>query len=356
MKKILFILLVFCFHFSNGQSRESEIDAYMLNHLKNSDFSGTILIALKDSLVFQKAYGYSDTARTVLNDIHTLYRISSLTKTFTASLIIKLKEEGELNFEDAVSKYLPTYPNGDKITIDHLLRHRSGIPDFTDFPDYKSRMENTMTTEDLVNWFKDKPLKFTPGTASSYSNSGYCLLALIVEKIKGKNYGSVLEREVLSPLGLSSTAIDSIGKYYNKGHATGFKIKDNLGLSSVPPYRIENFIGCGFLSSSVNDLHKWVRSIFTSRLYNAQKNPTYGWGVRKYFNRDLLEQSGRTDGFVSYVAYYFKDGLSIVFLGNIESYLMGQLGRDLAAIYYGEPYLTPLFRTQVKLGKNEMRS
>jgi len=333
-------------------SLSDRIDSYVANHIKNNDFAGVILIAKKDTVLFQKSYGKASASSPI--SVDTRFRISSITKTFTAALIYRLRDQGLLSLSDSISKFLPAYPGGNKITIEHLLRHRSGIPDFTDFPDFKQAMQRPMTLEEIVNWFKDKPLLFPPGSSNSYTNSGYTLLAYIAQKIKNQPFEQLIADQLLIPGGLTNTGIDHFADYGTNNNAEGFKIAGNHGLERVPPYYIENFIGCGFLASTAADVSKWTRLIISSKFFDVQKSPLYGWATRKYFGHDLIEQSGRTDGFIAYTSYFLKDGLMIIYLGNIESYVFNKMKLDLTAIYYGVPFDKPAYRKNISLSKKEL--
>ncbi len=327
----------------------TKIDRYVKDYTRNNDFSGVVLVAKKDSILFEKAYGYCDAENKIPNSINTLFRISSVTKTFTAALVSKLKDQGLLKYEDKVSKYIPDYPNGNKITLDQLLNHRSGIPDYSDLPDYKTMMNKKLKLEELVDIFKDQPLVFEPGTSSLYSSSNYSLLALIIEKIEGKPIDDILKKEIIDAVALRSTGIDQYENGSITSHAKGYKIRENHKTSLVPPYHIENLIGSGYLYSNAEDMFNWVRAVLGSRIYDVHKDPLYGWGFRKYFNKSAIEQSGRTDGFISYISYFLNDGLTVVFLGNIESYAANKMGKDLAAIYFNEAYTSPEYRKEIKL-------
>ena len=151
-----------------------------------SKFMGSVLVAQDGKVLLDKAYGFANLEWEVPNTPTTKFRLGSITKQFTAASILLLEERGKLKVDDPVKKYMPNAPAAwNKITIFHLLTHTSGIPSFTGFSDYESREAQATTPGKLVEWFRDKPLEFEPGTKWNYSNSGYVLLGYLIEKISG---------------------------------------------------------------------------------------------------------------------------------------------------------------------------
>jgi len=168
MKKIVFLLLVTTMvsSFLLAQNEVKKIDSLVSKYADDAEFTGTVLISKGGKLLLKKGYGYSNTEKKIVNDGATVYNIASLTKTFTAALILKLQEKGKLSIQDKLSKYYPAFPNGDKITIQHLLTHTSGLFNYTDDKNFWG-MDQTkeVKLDDMIAFFKDKPLLFEPGTA-----------------------------------------------------------------------------------------------------------------------------------------------------------------------------------------------
>src|SRR5580698_6851449 len=170
-----------------GQTPAQEIDELLKEYTKQNIFNGVALVAQKGKILLEKGYGYKNVATKTPNDTNTIFQIGSITKQFTAAIILQLQEQHRLSVQDRLSKYIPDYPNSDSITIENLLTHTSGIYNYTNDDAY---MQNTSATpiklETLISLFKNKPLDFSPGTKYSYSNSGYVLLGYIIERITGK--------------------------------------------------------------------------------------------------------------------------------------------------------------------------
>ncbi len=208
MKKLVFLLLATTTLSSCllAQNEAKKIDSLVLKYTNDAEFTGTVLISKGGNLLLKKGYGYSNTEKKIANDASTIYNIASLTKTFTAALILKLQEEGKLSIEDRLSKYYPAFPNADKITIHHLLTHTSGLFNYTDDKNFWA-MDQTkeVKLEEMIVLFTDKPLQFQPGTNFRYSNSGYTMLGYIIEKVTGMSYASALDRFIFQPLGMQLT-------------------------------------------------------------------------------------------------------------------------------------------------------
>jgi len=183
-----------------AQDIEAKVDEYVGTYLKIGNFSGSILIAKEGRILLSKGYGMANLEHDVPNAPQTIFRLGSVTKQFTSMAIMQLREKGRLDVDDPIAKYLPTYPNGEEITIHHLLTHTSGIPDFGEFPDLQKTIMIPSPVEKTIQRFKDKPLEFTPGEKFKYSNSGYILLGYIIEKVCGTSYEEFLKENVFQPL------------------------------------------------------------------------------------------------------------------------------------------------------------
>ena len=316
----------------------AEIDAYFAPVVRSRDFAGAVLVARGDRVLFEKGYGMANAEMDVPNTPATMFRIASITKTFTAAAIVMLVERGAVRYADTLSKYLPDFPNGNRITIRHLLLHQSGVQN----PSYE-QITARLSLAQLIDQFRNKPLQFQPGTRSQYSNAGYILLAAVIEKASGMPYAEFIRRNITEPLGLRSTMPD-VQEAVLPGRANGYVPgPPPNGLENVVWYDMSSMVGSGVLLSSVRDLHRWARAVHREVLYRrtALEYP-YGWGQRKYFGRDLIEQSGQLDGFTSYLGVYLADSTYVVCLTNIEAGLNDRCGKDLAAIAFGQPHEPPL--------------
>ena len=214
MKTLIILLMVTCFSFTNmlcAQSRLLHIDSLVDWHFANSELSGNILIAQKGAIFYQKSLGLADVPNRVPLDEQSAFELASVSKLFTSVAILQLKQKGKLRLDDPVKKYLPMfrYP---QITIRHLLSHTSGLADFQMLEKpYATDTSKIFTIADLVPAINqsDDAVRFNPGEKWSYSNSGYGLLALIVEKVSGLPFPSYLTRYIFQPTGMKHTYASS---------------------------------------------------------------------------------------------------------------------------------------------------
>ena len=168
------------------------LNEYAQAEFKIKEFNGTVLVMQKGKAIYKNAFGLADREWNVPNTLNTKYRIGSVTKQFTAACIMQLAEQGKLSVDDRLSKFISDYPKGDSITVHMLLNHTSGIANYTDLPEFWPKAILPLSTDSMIALFKNKPLDFSPGTKWNYSNSGFFLLGVIVEKLSGKTFTEYL--------------------------------------------------------------------------------------------------------------------------------------------------------------------
>ncbi len=207
--KFFLILLVTIFFLKNSlaDNYADKLDELMTKYDKVQLFSGTVLLAKDGSILYQKAFGYADWNKQIVNNNQTLFFIASITKTFTREIVIQLEKEGKLSFSDPLSKYLSIYPDeiGNKITIQMLLDMKAGLGDYLRNPNYRQNAKNFRTINDYLELIKTEPLLFEPGTNAEYSNSGYAVLGGVIEKASGKSYADNLKERFFEPLGMKNS-------------------------------------------------------------------------------------------------------------------------------------------------------
>ena len=188
---ILSILFLFVIMQSQYILAASKID----DNFFKQNFNGSILVAKEGKILFRKGYGMADIEKHVPNTPSTILRIGSLTKQFTAMAILILEEQGKLSTKDPISKYIPSYPNGDKITLHNLLTHTSGIAEYLTPEVYQNPPNHYCSPENLISMFKNKPLNFPTGKSFRYSNSNYILLGYIIQKVSGVKYEDFVRKK-----------------------------------------------------------------------------------------------------------------------------------------------------------------
>ena len=186
---MLLAFILFC-QFNYGQSKAEQIEELINKYTEYGKFNGSVLVSEQGKVLFKKGFGLANMEWDIPNQPNTKHRLGSITKQFTGMLILQLAEEGKLDLQKPITTYLPDYPKetGDIITTHHLLTHTSGISNYTAFPNFfKDESRNPYTPEEFVKTFSDKALDFSPGDKFSYSNSGYFLLGVIIEKLSDKS-------------------------------------------------------------------------------------------------------------------------------------------------------------------------
>ncbi len=339
-----FILMLLCV--GNAQQSRTKFDDHIQAYVRNGDFSGSILIARSGHPVFQKSYGMANHEWNIPNSEKTKFHIASVTKTFTAAAIVLLEQQGKLKLSDPLSKYISDYLNGDRITIEQMLAHSSGLPDYYSLPEYSTKKYQRVTLPDLIAWVKTKPLDFLPGSKSSYSNTGYGFLAYIIEQASGKPYEQFLNEEILRPAGMKDTGTLR-DELLIPNRADGYQpALGNPGLHNAPFYDKTILTGSGSLYSTTGDLYTWCRAIEAHRFFDISKLASpYGWGARETRSKHkYIEQSGRDPGFASHIAIFPDDDLIVIVLGNLEDAAVNVMADDLAALALGETPQLPALR------------
>ena len=343
-----------CLIFSNNNAQSdiekaARIDLMLRVYTKKNMFSGSVLIAKKGKVLLSKGYGLANTTHSVSNLPTTKFKLASVSKQFTAMAIMILQEKGKLNTEDKLTKYIPDYPNGDKITIHHLLTHTSGIPNLTALPVFDSIKGNPHTLEQTIALTKNKPLEFEPGSKFNYSNSGYILLTYIIENASGKKYEDYLKEVIFDPLGMKNSGLyPATGTLKNS--AIGYT-EENEGLIPAPYVDMTIPAGAGALYSTVEDLFIWDQALYTEKLVKKETmekimtvykdNYAYGWMVGKFKDHKKYFHGGGIEGFNTVINRFTDDELCIIILKNVDNYQLFNANKMATAIMFGERFDLP---------------
>lgn len=334
-----------------AQDIASMMDEYLQAHVQQGNFSGTVMVAKNGVVAFSKSYGMANYEYDVPNTPQTKFQIGSMTKSFTAMAIMILAERGLLSYDDALAKYMPDFPGGNDITIHHLLTHTSGIPRLEDIPDYKTLMVKNIPLEEIIRKLYDLPAEFAPGDDYSYSNSGYMILALIIETVSPQPYGAFLKAHIFDPLGMNNTVLADY-RALIKNRAAGYTSAGNDGPENADYENLFNFRGPGGIYSTAEDLYRWDRALYTDKLLDRRslekaftvpegRRYGYGWVISERFGHTMIWHDGTSLGFQSYMARFPDDDACIIILSNFVGAPMSSIRKDLAAILFGEPYELP---------------
>lgn len=328
-------------------SLAAKVDAYVKPYVESNNFSGSLLIAKAGKIVLSRGYGMANYELTVPNSSHTRFHLASLSKTFTAVAILILQERGQLRVEDPLTKFIADYLGGNQITLHHLLTHTSGIPNVNNLPGYDEKSKSQVSLSEIIGMFKEKPLEFIPGSRYRYSNSNYNLLAFIIEKVSGKSYGEFLQENIFRPLDMSETGNDAGTRDLIPNRASGYVPVGMRDVENAPYLNWSIKTGNGSLYSTVDDLYKWDRALYTEKLLKKKTLDKmftdyggfgYGWTVRKHFDRRVTAMTGRSPGFTSSLERFIDDDVCIVVAANTYSGITQSMADDLAAIVFEQKY------------------
>jgi len=327
----------------------ARVDEYVDPYLRMRDFSGTILVARGGQVLVSRGYGNADLAESIAPTPTTPFAVGSISKTFTAAAILLLAQQGRLRLTDPVARFLPGFAHGDSITITQLLDHSSGLSDYYSWPAYATGRMEAISQAAFLDQAQKAPLDFPPGSRSNYSNTGYFVLAAIVEKASGIPYAEFLARNLFGPLGMKHSGVMRDGDMPPEmafGYDPAFP-PERLALAA--PVSWTWMFGNGSVYASAEDLSRWLEAVRHANPVNFQTlSYPYGWGKRTRFGRDLLEQNGRIPtGYTSYVGLYPAEDLVIVVLSNVQADVAERMGMDLAAMALGESYSKPELRLLV---------
>lgn len=339
------------------QDMRQEMDAFLQAYLDSGTFMGSAIVARGDEVLLSQGYGMANLELNVANTPETVFRIGSLTKQFTAAAILQLQDQGRLNVNDTLGQYLPDAPHAGEVTLAQLLSHSSGIPDAAQISEeasYGEALRLVRTADEIINQAAGQPLEFTPGSRYHYCNVCYVMLGRIVEKVSGQSYGDYLAEHIFQPAGMTATGNDDAGLILAQ-RATGYTW-DGTTYRNSEFIDMSNVRAVGDLVSTVLDMYKWDRALYTDTLLSAAAREAYftarvsmaegssyayGWVIVETPEHTLAEHSGGIMGFVSYVIRDPATQLYVVVLSNVENPAALNVAQGLAAIAYGEPYDMP---------------
>lgn len=322
-----------------------QIDAIVGKHIEPDGPGVAVAVVQAGEVLHARGYGYANLEWSEPITMDTVFGIGSLTKPFTATAIMLLEREGALRLDAPITAYLPDYPLGERtVTIAHLLSHRSGIANFVTQPDFWERTAQLYhTPAELLPLFTDLPPNFAPGARYSYSNSGYCLLGLIVERVSGLSYGDFLLQRVFAPLGMTHSHY-LLHEAIIPCRAGGYQ-RTERGWEHAPHFSMTLPYAAGGLGSSLNDLIRWDQAMRAHQLLDAEtearmRTPQrlndgriedygFGWALSDFRGRRVVHHAGGVPGFSSFYGHFVEDDTAIVVLSNIALFDAPGLAREI---------------------------
>ncbi|WP_158728674.1 MULTISPECIES: serine hydrolase [unclassified Flavobacterium] len=381
MKKIFLMLLVLIANDLLAQKTQ-KIDSLFQKLSSNKEFNGNVLIAEKGKVIYKNSFGLAnETNKEKLNE-NSIFELASVSKQFTAFAIVILKEKGKLKYEDKIGDILPQLSFYKNITVRNLLNHTSGLPDYMKILDSLlidktwDNKTKIATNKDILDVFeKHKPsLLFEPNENWEYSNTGYAILASIIEKISGKSFAEFLKTEIFKPLKMNKTFVYTrrLKPQNIKNYAFGYVYSDSLKTNQLPDqikgldlyvYTLDGIVGDGTVNSTINDLLKWDRNLYTNQLVSKNgiaeiftdatlNNGTkteygFGWMIdnNETFGK-IANHSGSWPGYISFIERHVNNDKTIILLQNndtkntkIPSKQIRDILYDIKPLIFSEQYL-----------------
>lgn len=331
--------------------RAARMEQVVSAYTKDNGFIGSVLVVDGDTVLLNKGYGDAVEEWNIANAPDVKFRLGSLTKQFTASLVLLLEQDGKLRIEDPVNKYLPDVPAAwEKITLANLLGHTSGIPNFTNEKDFGEWAANRHTHAEELARIEAKPLEFEPGSKFEYSNSNFEVLGMVIEKVSGEPYDKLLRERLLDPLGMSDTGLDTDDLVLPK-RAEGYR---RAGGGKLVVARSESMSipwAAGSMYSTTGDLLKWERGLFGGKVLSADslKRMTtpgkgdYGLGVFVQTKNGVrtVVHGGGIEGFNTELAYVPERRLAVIVLSNENGGAIDRVSDELMSVALGKPVVLP---------------
>ncbi len=346
--KIILLICIMAFTFySQAQDKSTKVDSLLSAYAGNVP-GASLLIIHDGEKIYQHAYGMANLEEKIPVAANTNFRLASVTKEFTATAIMLLIERGKLHFNDNLTEIFPGFPSyGKKIKITNLLNHTSGLIDYEDLiPD--TATVQVKDRDILQMMMEQDSTYFEPGSEYRYSNSAYCVLAMVVEKISGETFAEFLKENIFAPLGMTNSIAYQKGistvknRAYGYSHKDGEFVRDDQSITSAA-------LGDGGIYTSVNDLFKWDQSLYTGKLLPLKMiresftrgtlndgkkiDYGYGWHLKKFLGHEIVYHSGETRGFRN-VIYRIPDlKFTVILLTNRNEGDTISLAEKMVSIY-----------------------
>ena len=337
---------------------EKSLDDIFTSSFRAQGPGAAVIAVRRGEVIYRKGFGMANLELCVPIEPDMVFRLGSVTKQFTAVAILMLLEQGKLALSDAITQFLPDYPTQNHtITVEHLLTHTSGIKSYTDMPEWVPLWRKDFTVQELVDFFKDQPMEFTPGQRWAYNNSGYFLLGAIIEKVSGISYAQFIRERIFEPLEMRQSYYDDSARIIPR-RASGYDVTAQ-GVVNAPYLSMTQPFAAGSLASTVDDLAKWDAALYTEQLikqdtlalafkpfHTADGASTYygyGWAVGDIGGMSTLEHGGGINGFVCYAMRIPSESTFLAILTNSAGDVTNPelLALKAAGLVIGHPFQEP---------------
>lgn len=361
MKKILMSIIFLQVLFSNAQTFDTKkMDAFLDVIEYNDKGMGSLSIFKDGEEIYQNSYGFANVSDSKKNNSETKFRIGSISKTFTATLIMQMIEEGKLTLNTKLSGFFPNIPNAKFITIKNLLQHRSGLLNFTRFENFDEWRDKPLTRKELIEKIEIQDIVFNPNEKTEYSNTNYILLSVIAEKIDGLTFSDILENRIIKPCNLNNTSFGSV-IVTNNNEAVSYNNSDNWIADKETHYSIP--LGAGSIVSTPTDLNTFFYHLFEKNLVSKTSLETMktiidgiGIGLFQFPFHDHLAygHEGSIDAFQSVTAHFPKEKVTIAICTNGAVYPITNISINALGLYFGKAFKIPEFTKPLELKSEDL--
>ncbi|WP_373493312.1 serine hydrolase domain-containing protein [Aquiflexum sp.] len=358
MKNYILTLTLFSFLYLPGiaqQLKKEKLDTLLLSLEENQKFMGSVSVAKNGKVIYSRAVGFQDIDINKKATLNTIYKVGSISKMYTATLVLRAVEEGKLLLDTKLAEFFPSIPNSEFISIEQMMGHRSGIFSVTSQRNYSDWKEAEITRAEMITKTSESKPAFEPGTNVKYSNSNYILLSYILEEVYNKTYGEILEKEIIRPLKLKNTYPD--GNYslsQQESHSYRF-----LGdWEKMPQTHPMVSMGAGFIKSTPTELirfqeallgGKLIRKESLAKMMSFENGMGYGMFEFNYSGRKSYGHTGDIDGFVSFVAHQPEDRITIVITSNGMNFSNSEIVQQIFnTLYEHNASLPLLFKLEIE--------
>ncbi len=355
-------LLLSAFALSAQTFDKAKLDQYLENLEAHNKAMMSIALVKDGNAVYQKSIGYADAGSKQKANSNTQYRIGSITKVFTSTMIFQLIDEGKLSLDTSLSKYYPKVKNADKITISMLLNHRSGIHNFTNDRAYQFYMTQPKSKSEMVGLIEGLGSDFEPDSRADYSNSAFVLLGFIIEDVTGDSYASQLQKRIAQKLNLERTTYGGPIKAADNQAQSYTRSANTWATATVTDMSIPH--GAGAIISTPTEIGKFLTGLMTGKLISAESltkmkelKDGYGRGIFQFpfHGKTAYGHSGGIDAFSSNSGYFEADGLAVAITSNGMDYTMNDILIGILSIYNGMAFEIPDFNKKpVELSEEDM--
>jgi CubicO group peptidase (beta-lactamase class C family) len=335
-----------------AQDKPQAIEVLLNGYRDIGAFNGAALVTENGRVAFKKGFGLADFEWQIPNTPETRFRLGSITKQFTAALVLQLVEQGKLSLDTTLAAALPYYrkDTGEKITLHQLLNHTSGIPSYTGLPGFmKDKSRDPYTARDFALKYCSGDLEFAPGSRFVYNNSGYFLLGAILEHATGKSYEQLLQDRIFTPVGMTGSGYDNSRPLLAK-RARGYE-RPLAGVRNADYLDMSIPYAAGSLYSTVEDLFLWDQALYGDKVLKpgtrekmftpGLEDYGYGWNIRKQkigpgkAERLTIGHGGGINGFNTLIVRVPEDKHLVVLLNNTGGTALGAMFEGIADVLYG---------------------